>query len=173
MLPEKNGPTWKARLELAVEARGLEGYLHGKKLKPKDPREGKSPGWTPTTAAEIKEVDDYETASEKWHEKNALVKQQIAVTIPNSLFLQIKSKPTAHKYYEALKTHFEDRLLVISVELRCQLGEMKLKEGGDARAHLEKMASIREDLASMGKPVSDTNSSIYSSPRYPTATTPS
>ncbi|KIJ19308.1 hypothetical protein PAXINDRAFT_69271, partial [Paxillus involutus ATCC 200175] len=32
---------------------------------------------------------------------------------------------------------------------------MKLKDGGDARAHIEKMLSIREDLSSMGRFVSD------------------
>jgi hypothetical protein len=54
-----------------------------------------------------------------------------------------------------LKAQFEHSSLVVGVELRRQLGEMKLKESGDARVHIEMMMRIREELASMGKPVAD------------------
>lgn len=79
----------------------------------------------------VKEIGNHEVVLEKWHEKNALIEQQSAVTISNSLFLQIESKSTIYKYYKALKIHFEDHSIIIFVKLRCQLGWMKLKESED------------------------------------------
>ena len=40
-------------------------------------------------------------------------------------------------------------------ELCRQLGELKLKEGGNACAHIEKIIALREDLASIRHPVTD------------------
>jgi len=151
----KDWPSWKARLELSLVARGLSGYLNGMKPMPSDPAIGKSPAWIPTTPAEQKEVEDYEKDLAEWIEKDAVVRQQIAVTIPNSLFIHLISKSTAKEYYDVLKGQFEQRSLVVSVEL-------------------EKMISIREDLASMGRPVTDEdmfNMIFVSLPRSISATT--
>ena len=71
------------------------------------------------------------------------------------MFVKLLNKATAEEYYNTLKAQFEQHSLVVSIELRRQLGELKLKEGSDARAHLEKLTLLCEDLASMGKPVSD------------------
>ena len=37
----------------------------------------------------------------------------------------------------------------------CQLGELKLKDGGDACVHIERIIALHEELASIGQPVSD------------------
>jgi hypothetical protein len=145
----KDWPAWKARLELSLTARGLSGYLYGTKPMPIDPAEGQSVAWIPTTSLEVAAVRDYEESLEKWVEQDAIVKQQIAVTIPDSLFMLIKSKPTAHDYFNALKDKFKNCSLVVSVEKRRQLGELKLKEGGDVRTHFEKMTALCEELASL------------------------
>ena len=64
---------------------------------------------------------------------------------------------SAHEYYMTFCHLFEKCSLVVGAELRCQLGELKLKEGGDACAHIEKIIALREDLASIGCPVTDEN----------------
>ena len=46
---------------------------------------------------------------------------------------------------------------MVGAEIRCQLGELKLKDGRDAHAHIEKIIMLHEDLASVGQPVSDTD----------------
>ncbi|KAL4073042.1 hypothetical protein V8B97DRAFT_2023314 [Scleroderma yunnanense] len=101
--------------------KGLTGYLYGTTPSPTNPAEGQSLAWISTTANEIQAV-----------EKDAIMWQQIAITISNSLFVQLVSKSTAKEYFKMLKSKFEGCSLVVSIELRCQLGEMKLKEGGDA-----------------------------------------
>lgn len=151
----KDWPLWKGRLELSLSARGLMGHLTGTVSKPTNPADGKSAGWLPSSPDEIKAVQTYDKELAEWLEKDAVVKQQIAVVLPDSLFVKLLSKPTAKDYYDTLKAQFEQRSLVVSVELRRKLGEMKLKENGDARTHIEKITLIREELASMGKPVSD------------------
>ncbi|KAF8547405.1 hypothetical protein OG21DRAFT_1380787, partial [Imleria badia] len=83
------------------------------------------------------------------------VKHLISSSVPNSVYISLMSKTTSHEYYEALQECFKDRSLVVSVERRCQLGEMKLKENGDARAHLDKMSLLREELTAMNNPVTD------------------
>src|SRR6267154_1641685 len=151
----KDWPLWKGRLELSLAARGLLGYLSGKTPMLANPAAGKPSGWSPATADEVKAMKEYEKELTEWVEKDAVVRQQIAVVIPNTLFVKLLSKSTAKEYYDTLKAQFEQRSLVVSIELRHQLGELKLKNGGDARTHIEKMMMIREELASMGKPVSD------------------
>ena len=83
------------------------------------------------------------------------VRHMIANTLPNSLFIRLVNKDSAHKYYTTLCNLFKKCSLVASAELRCQLGELKLKEGGDARAHIEKIIALHEDLASIRHPVTD------------------
>lgn len=151
----KDWTTWKVRLQLAVGSRGLGGYLDGSKKLPIDPATGRSEGWTAKTPDEIKLVEDYERNLTTWIEKDTKVRHMIANTLPNSLFVRLVGKDSAHEYFTALRNLFEKRSLVVGAEMRRQLGELKLKDGGDARAHIEKIVTLREELASIGRPVSD------------------
>ncbi|KAF8833492.1 hypothetical protein BDN67DRAFT_916863 [Paxillus ammoniavirescens] len=108
--------TWKNRLVVSLTARGLVGYLHGTEPLPISPAEGHSVAWIPTTTAEFEAVHDYDASTKKWVEEDAMVKQQIIVTIPNSLFVEIMSRSTSHEYYEALRNKFKNRSIVVAVE---------------------------------------------------------
>ncbi|KAF8834121.1 hypothetical protein BDN67DRAFT_862871, partial [Paxillus ammoniavirescens] len=113
----KNWSVWKHRLEVSLQSKKLLGYLHGTKGKPTDPRLGKSPAWIPTTIQEMAEVTDYNDDLEDWIQKDATVWDRIVATLPDSLFTRLFSKSTAYEYYETLKSQFQDRSLVVSVEL--------------------------------------------------------
>ncbi|KAF9226589.1 hypothetical protein BS17DRAFT_764812 [Gyrodon lividus] len=65
------------------------------------------------------------------------------------------AKTTAIEYYETLKEMFKGCSFIICLERRWPLSEMKLKEGRDAHAHLDKMMVMKEELALMDKPISD------------------
>ena len=97
----------------------------------------------------------YETAIKKWNDDDVIVRQQIAVLIPDSLFIQLLSLHTAKEFFNVLNGQFGTRSLAVTVELRHQLGELKLKEGGDAHAHIDALRKLREELASTGDPISD------------------
>ena len=148
--PSKEWTTWKVRLQVVVASRGLSGYLDGTMTKPIDPATGQSPGWTVTTPDEVKEVTEYVKNLAVWVEKDAKVQHIITNTLPNSLFICITNKKSAHEYFDTLSTLFKQRSVVVGAELQWQLGELKLKEGGDTCAHIDKIIVLCEELASIG-----------------------
>ena len=118
--------------------------------KPIDPATGQSPGWMVTTPDEVKKVTEYVKNLVVWVEKDAKVQYIIANTLPNTLFIHITNKKSAHEYFNMLSTLFEQRSVMAGAELRQQLGKLKLKEGGDACAHIDKIIVLHEELALIG-----------------------
>ena len=151
----KEWTTWKVRLQVVIANQGLSGYLDGTMTKPIDPATGQSPGWMATTPDKVKEVTEYVKNLAVWVEKDTKVCHIITNTLPNSLFIRIANKKSTHEYFNTLSTLFEQRSVMVGAELQWQLGKLKLKEGGDARAHIDKIIILREELASIGRPVSD------------------
>ena len=88
------------------------------------------------TPDETKLVEEYDKDIVAWTKKDTKVRHMIANTLPNSLFVRLVGKDSAHEYFTTLCNLFEKRSLVVGAEMRRQLGELKLKDGGDARAHM-------------------------------------
>ena len=151
----KDWTTWKVRLQLAAGSQGLGGYFDGSKMKPIDPATGKSVGWTVMTPDEIKLVEEYDKDIVAWTEKDTKVQHMIVNTLPNSLFVRLVDKDSVHKYFTTLHNLFEKRSLVVGAEMHRQLGELKLKDGRDAHAHIERIIALHEELASIGQSVLD------------------
>ncbi|KIK79906.1 hypothetical protein PAXRUDRAFT_56004, partial [Paxillus rubicundulus Ve08.2h10] len=105
----KNWLTWKVKLEHALGAKRLKGYLNGTVLMPTHPAEWHLPAWIPTMTAEELEVADYERAFKSWDEKDCMVKHYIGSSIPNTLFIHLHSKTTGTKYFEALCKQFKSQ----------------------------------------------------------------
>lgn len=122
---------WKERLELSVRARGLFGHLDGTIIKPSGP-----PTRPSDAATALKE--------------QAIVFQQIASTIPDSLYLKIKGKPTVKEAWDALKGKFEKRSRMITIDLRKHLYDVCCAENGNVRTHFDNIRGMREELASLG-----------------------
>ncbi|CDO68465.1 hypothetical protein BN946_scf184919.g2 [Trametes cinnabarina] len=97
----------------------------------------------------------YEADLAEWRKGEANVKQLIASTIPDSLFMKIRAKPTARVIWEALAQEFECKSRMVSVDLRRRLQEQKCSDKDDVRVHFAKMRAMREDLAAMGQSPSD------------------
>ena len=147
--------SWKSRLEIALLTWGLGGYLFDTKPFPITPALSKSAGWKPTTADEIWAVEEFEKHSAEWIKKDAQARHIIVSTLPNTLFMRIRHTKTAEEYFNILKGMFETHSPVIGVELRRQLNELKLKDNGDARTHVNKVIALHEELASLGSPILD------------------
>jgi hypothetical protein len=99
---------------------------------PINPAAGRAAEWSPTSPTELAEVQAYKVAIKKWNENDVIVRQQIVVLVPDTLFIQLLSLSSTKDFFDTLKNQFENRSLAVTVELRRQLGELKLKEGGDA-----------------------------------------
>lgn len=115
----ENWMTYKDRLSWSVDARGFLGHLKGTERKPVDPStlSGRGASWSPTTPDEVKELTEYKAAMKEWRMGEAITKQQIAGTIPDSLFIQVKNLATAGEIFTYLSNLFEKRSRVVSVEL--------------------------------------------------------
>ena len=87
-----------------------------------------------------------------WRRGEAVVKQQVAATIPDSLFMKIRGRGTALEIWEALQAEFQNRSRMVSVDLRRRLQQEKCGEKGDVRGHFSRLRTMREELAGMGYP---------------------
>ncbi|KAG1829035.1 hypothetical protein DFJ58DRAFT_692232, partial [Suillus subalutaceus] len=115
----ENWTTYKDRMQWSVDARGFLSHLDGTEKKPVDPStlSGRGASWSPSTMDEVRELAAYKTAMKEWRMGEAITKQQIASTIPDSLFIQVKNLDTAQEIFTYLSNLFEKRSRVVSVEL--------------------------------------------------------
>ena len=161
-----NWVIYKDRFTWAIDARGLLEHVDGSEREPTRPTlKGKKAGGSSkegVTAGEGFEVVEELTAEDEkkmevwkkelrvWKLGEAVVKQQIAATIPDSLFMKIRTKGTAREIWEALKKDFQNKSRMVSVDLRRRLQQQHCAEKGDIRSHFDTLRMMREDLASMG-----------------------
>ena len=93
--------------------------MDGTKKKPTDPMSlrKKRISWVLKIPDEVKELAAYRTAIKEWRMGEAIVKQQIIRTIPDSLSIQINGLKIAKDIFIYLSNLFEKQLHVVSVEL--------------------------------------------------------
>ena len=154
-----SGSNWvifKEHFLWALDARGILDHVEKTgKVKPVDPipedvrASGKlSDGQKVSTTEWSKELKE-------WKQGEAVAKQQIASSIPDSLFMKIHSKPTAREIWEELEKHFQNRSRMVSIDLRRRIQDQCCPEKGDVVAHFATIRTMREDLASMGQPLTE------------------
>jgi len=102
------------------------------------------------TAEEERKLEQWKEKLRVWKLGEAVVKQQIAVTIPDSLFMKIGMKGTAYEIWEALMKDFQNKSRMVSVDLKRRLHQLRCTDKGDIRSHFATLRTMREDLASMG-----------------------
>ncbi|KAF8834088.1 hypothetical protein BDN67DRAFT_915657 [Paxillus ammoniavirescens] len=119
MTDGENWVMYKERLQWSIDARGLVGHLDGTETMPVNPTTlaGRGESWTPGTPNELLEVEGYRKALKEWRIGKAVVKQQIAGTIPDTLFLQVKSLATANSIFMYLAKLFEQWSHIVSVKI--------------------------------------------------------
>ncbi|KAG1819126.1 uncharacterized protein BJ212DRAFT_1268541 [Suillus subaureus] len=115
----ENWMTYKDRMQWSVDACGFLGHLDGTNKKPVDTLtlSGRGASWSPSMMDEVRELAAYKTTLKEWGMGEAIMKQQIASTIPDSLFIQVKGLDTAQKIFMYLSNLFEKHSHVVSVEL--------------------------------------------------------
>src|SRR3984957_8955022 len=96
----KNWVVYKDRLILSVQARALGGHLDGTTAKPTEPAITQAPADRALTDVEKQKITTYQDDLKEWFQKEAIVLQQIASTIPDSLYLKIRGKPTVKEAWD-------------------------------------------------------------------------
>ena|SRR5882762_6116716 len=90
LLPDgSNWVIFKDRFAFAAAAAVLNKHLDGTATEPGSPAFSVT-GPTPLTAAQTTEVEAYKAALSIWQTGEAVLKQAIASTIPDSLFLDVR-----------------------------------------------------------------------------------
>jgi hypothetical protein len=153
-----SGSNWvlyKERFFWALDARGILEHINGIADQPTDP--------IPEKVREEKKLSDeqkvldkeYQREFREWRQSEAVAKQQIASSIPDSLFMKIRAKGTAYEIWKELENHFQNRSRMVSVDLRRRIQEVRCAEKGDMISHFATLRMMREDLAAMGQALTE------------------
>ena len=161
---EASGKNWvifKDRFSWALDARCMMDHIDGTGKEPKDPISeevrAKVTEEKPLNEEQKKLVVEWKKELKEWRQGEAITKQQIASSIPDSLFIKVRDKGTAYEIWTELGKHFEKRSRMVSIDLRRRLQEIRCAEKGDIVEHLTTLRIMREDLASMGEILTDTD----------------
>ena len=165
---EAGGTNWVVYKDCflwTVDARGLLEHVDGSKREPVCPvkprmvprrdSEGKDTRnfvQDANTEEENRGIKEWKAELKEWKRGEAMVKQQIAATIPDSLFMKIRNKGTALEIWDALRGDFQNKSRMVAVDMRRRLQQERCAEKGDVREHFSKLRLMREDLASIGHP---------------------
>ena len=95
------------------------------------------------------------TPQMKWDNDEATAMHVIAASIPNSVFTNVKSKPNTKEVWDALKALYEGRTQMVLVKMSQQLQTTRCGEDNSVRDHFDNLANLREQLAAMGKTITD------------------
>ena len=154
-----DGSNWlyyKAQVEWAVGSKGLTGHLSRLVAKPEDPMHGKDPSWKPT-ATKQKLMIEYPEKLKPWIKDNRYVKQVIAASLPESLFLCVQKEDTAKGVWDTLTNLFQNRSCIVAIDLHRKLQETRCTEKGDLCTHFDKLRSLCKQLAALRQSISDDN----------------
>ncbi|OSD00474.1 hypothetical protein PYCCODRAFT_1371095, partial [Trametes coccinea BRFM310] len=113
---EVGGANWvlyKDRLLWAADAKGVLGHLDGTSKEPEPPRQtGQAAAGTPDSTQ-----TQYEADFAAWRKGEATAKQLVASTIPDSLFMKVRSRGTARAIWLAITAEFEKKSRMVTVDL--------------------------------------------------------
>jgi len=91
------------------------------------------------TQEEERSIKKWKSELKGWKQGEAVVKQQIATTIPDSLFIKIRDKGTALEIWGAIQGDFQNKSRMVVVDLRRRLQQEKCAKRGNVREHFSKL----------------------------------
>ena len=112
-------------------------------------------GTTVPTAEQVSAIERYLREISQYLQEQAMVFQQIASTIPDTLYLKIKGKVMVKEAWDALKVDFEKWLCMITIELRKCLQDTWCAKNGNIQTHFNNMQTMQEELMSLGHSLSE------------------
>ena len=135
-----NWVVYRDRMAWAMESRALADHLTNQTM----PQ-------AYATAGVVNGLD----APTRWALGEAAVKQAIAASVPDSVFMRIRGGTRAMDVWDELRALFEGRTQMIVVDLRRQLQNLKCGDKDNVRTHFDNIANLREQLAAMGTTIPD------------------
>ena len=141
-----SGTNWvlyKERFFWALDARAILDHVDGTGEAPADP--------VPKTTRDKNTLSDAEKVLDKewkkelkeWKQAEAIAKQQIASSIPDSLFMKIRTKGTAYEIWKELENHFQNQSRMVSIDLRRRIQELRCAKKRDMLIHFATLRTMR------------------------------
>ena len=151
---EVSGSNWvlyKERFFWALDARAILDHVDGTSAEPGDPVPEDSRRTNKLTDTDKELEKEWKKELKEWKQGEAVAKQQIASSIPDSLFMKIRTKGSAYEIWKELENHFQNRSRMVSVDLRRRIQDLRCAEKGDMVTHFATLRTMREDLAALGQ----------------------
>ena len=156
-----SGSNWviyKERFTWALDARGIADHIDENGKEPVDPfTETIRKAEGGLSAEQIKVENQWKKDVKEWRNGEAVAKQQIASSIPDSIFLKIRASGSAYGIWKALEDHFQKRSKMVAIDLRRRIQNQRCGDKDDIVAHFATLRTMREDLAAMGQKLEDTD----------------
>jgi hypothetical protein len=111
-----NWVIYKDHILWSINAHGYLEHIDGSETEPVDPI-NRSSG-AALSADELTAEAEWKKSLKAWKQGEAIVKQQIAGTIPDSLFMKVHGHGNAKGIWDALSKDFQNKSLMVSVDLR-------------------------------------------------------
>ena len=143
-----NWVTWKSRmLAILVSTRGIMWHIEGTACMPAPlPTD---PANHHYTELEEEELEKKEKRWDHYHQHEAMVKAQIFTTIPEGLLVKVQKLHTAKEIWDAVCGKHEAKGLMVQVDIRRCMQELKCQEDADVCAHLDNLMRMHEELSGM------------------------
>src|SRR5487761_696584 len=110
-----------------------------------------SPSTTYTAAGNLNGL----TPEAHWTKEKSMIKQVLGSTLPDTAFNKIKATASVKDAWDTLKRIYEDRSKALVADLIRRFRNKRCEEDESIRSHFEFLANLREQLAAMGKAVTD------------------
>ncbi|KIM53902.1 hypothetical protein SCLCIDRAFT_137981, partial [Scleroderma citrinum Foug A] len=98
---------------------------------------------------------EYPEKLKPWIKDDRYVKQVIAASLLESLFLRVQKEEIAKGVWDALTNLFQNHSHIVAIDLRRKLQDTRCTKKGNLCAHFDKLHSLREQLAALGQSILD------------------
>ena len=129
-----SGSNWvifRERFIWALDARGIIDHIDGTGSEPIDP----VPEKDRKEVLSAKLDSEWKRELREWRAGEAVAKQQVASSIPDSLFLKIRSNGSAFRIWKALGDHFEKRSQMVAIDLQRRIQNQRCGDKDDIVTH--------------------------------------
>ena len=93
--------------------------------------------------------------ADRWKKEETAIKQVIGPSIPRATFSRIKGQKNVKGVWDILKQIYEEKTRVLAADLMRRFRNTRCSESDNVCTHFENLRNLREQLAGMGKLISD------------------
>jgi transposase InsO family protein len=108
----------------------------------------------PATYASLGDIGGVDPQA-RWAKEETAIRQVLGSTLPDTAFNRIKTTANVHDAWQVLKRVYEERSKALVADTIRRFRNKRCAEDESVRGHFEYLADLREQLAAMGRTVSD------------------